>query len=114
MKKKLLSLFLSFTMILCLITDSGCSSKKGISTNMVCIAVQPSAAFIPMFIARHNGYIEEALKEYGVSVIWYDYESGPPMNTSLTNCETDLCVYGDVPTVSDLTNGQEREVRSGS
>lgn len=98
-------------MTLCLIiTTAGCGAKKGISSNMVCIAVQPSAAFIPMFIARHNGYIEDALKEYGVNVIWYDYESGPPMNTSIAIGETDLCVYGDVPTVSAMTMGQEREV----
>ncbi|MBO4461661.1 MAG: ABC transporter substrate-binding protein [Lachnospiraceae bacterium] len=111
MKKKILSLMLITVMVIMSLTCAGCKKTyKGIDTNMVCIAVQPSAAFIPMFIARYNHYIEDALAEYDVSVIWYDYESGPPMNQAIATGECDLCIYGDVPTVSAITMGQEREV----
>ncbi len=95
---------------------TGCASHRGaddsdgIKSRVVSIAIQPSAAFIPLFIARENGWIEEALSEYGVSVVWYDFESGPPMNESIGKGETDLGVMGDVPTVSAINSGQEREV----
>ncbi|MCR4610428.1 MAG: ABC transporter substrate-binding protein [Lachnospiraceae bacterium] len=110
MKRRIFALFLVAVMAIGLLTGCGSSDSSSGKSNMVCIAIQPSAAFIPMMIARKNGYLEEALKEQGVSVIWYDYESGPPMNTSIGKGETDLCLYGDVPTVSAITSGCEREV----
>ena len=109
MKKRIIALLLIAVMSIGLLSGCG-NSTKGVNTNMVCIAIQPSAAFIPMMIARKDGTLDKALKEYGVSVIWYDFESGPPMNTSIGKGETDLCLYGDVPTVSAITQGCEREV----
>ena len=114
MKKRILSLLLVAAMAVGLF--SGCGGKKGagnsggISASVVSIAIQPSAAFIPLFVARENGWIEDALADYDVSVVWYDFESGPPMNESIGKGETDLGVMGDVPTVSAITMGQEREV----
>ena len=113
MKKKLLSLVLVFTMAVGLF--AGCAGKSGsresgITAGVVSIAIQPSAAFIPLFIARENGWIDDALEEYGVSVVWYDFESGPPLNESIAKGETDLGVMGDVPTVSAIHEGQEREI----
>ncbi len=74
------------------------------------IAIQPSAAFIPLYVAREKGYIEEALEEYGVEVVWNDFESGPPMNESLASGDSDFGVIGDVPTVSAIAAGQQNEV----
>ena len=112
MKKKILTLVMITILALGLLTGCGNSDKvkNGQATNMVCIALQPSAAFIPMMITRQTGDLEKALKEQGVSVVWYDFESGPPMNTSIGNGETDLCLYGDVPTVSAIEQGCVREV----
>lgn len=113
MKKRIIAIAMVTIMALGLLTGCGCSNdktKNGEATNMVCIALQPSAAFIPMMITRQTGELEKALKEQGVSVVWYDFESGPPMNTSLAKGETDLCLYGDVPTVSAIEQGCTREV----
>ena len=113
MKKKIISLLMVAAMAVGLFSGCGGSGKSagdGIQTSTVSIAIQPSAAFIPLFIARENGWIEEALSEYGVSVVWYDFESGPPMNESIGKGETDFGVMGDVPTVSAITQGQEREI----
>lgn len=74
------------------------------------IAMQPSAAFLPLFIAREKGWIEEALAEYGVDVVWNDFESGPPMNESLAAGTSDFGVIGDVPTVSSIAAGQDNEI----
>lgn len=97
---------------LALLTGCGKSDtdKNEQSSHMVCIALQPSAAFIPMMIARRTGDLEKALKKQGVRVVWYDFESGPPMNESIANGETDICLYGDVPTVSAIEAGCTREV----
>lgn len=110
MKKRIFALLLVAVMAVGLLTGCGSSDNKNGKSNMVCIAIQPSAAFIPMMIARQTGSLEAALKEQGVSVIWYDFESGPPMNKSIGKGETDLCLYGDVPTVSAINDGCEREV----
>lgn len=85
-------------------------TAEGITASEVHIAIQPSAAFIPLYIAREKGWIEEALSEYGVAVVWNDFESGPPMNESLASGNSDFGVIGDVPTVSAIAAGQENEV----
>lgn len=66
------------------------------------IAIQPSAAFIPLYIARYTNAIENALKKMNVTLVWQDFESGPPMNESLSAEMTDIGVIGDVPTVLAL------------
>ena len=95
--------------------SSGEAEKKeeaadGGAAKVVNIAIQPSAAFIPLMIARENGWIEEALKDQGVEVKWNDFESGPPMNESLAAGSSDIGVVGDVPVVSAIAAGQENEI----
>ena len=102
MRKLLPVIFL--LMILAALT--GCNKEKASAKNQtVNIAIQPSAAFIPLYIARYKGFIEEALKPMKVKVVWQDFESGPPMNQSLLADLSDIGVIGDVPTVSALSNG---------
>ena len=112
MKKRIIAFVMISVFALALLTGCGKSDtdKKEQSSHMVCIALQPSAAFIPMMIARRTGDLEKALKEHGVRVVWYDFESGPPMNDSIAKGETDICLYGDVPTVSAIEEGGTREV----
>ena len=112
MKNKIIAFFIISILALGLLTGCGNSDKdhNANKTNMVCIALQPSAAFIPMMITRQTGDLEKALKEDGVSVVWYDFESGPPMNNAMGKGETDLSLYGDVPTVSAIEQGCVREV----
>ncbi len=112
MKKRIIAFVMISVFALALLTGCGKSDtdKNEQSSHMVCIALQPSAAFIPMMIARRTGDLEKALKKQGVRVVWYDFESGPPMNDSIANGETDICLYGDVPTVSAIESGCTREV----
>ncbi|MBQ9391552.1 MAG: aliphatic sulfonate ABC transporter substrate-binding protein [Lachnospiraceae bacterium] len=112
MKKRIIAFVMISVFALALLTGCGKSDtdKNEQSSHMVCIALQPSAAFIPMMIARRTGDLEKALKKQGVRVVWYDFESGPPMNDSIANGETDICLYGDVPTVSAIEEGCTREV----
>ena len=84
---------------------AGCASSGGHISDQVHIAIQPSAAFIPLFIAKEKGWIEEALEPMGVSVSWESFESGPPMNDSLMSGDSDIGVIGDVPVVTAAAPG---------
>ncbi len=86
------------------------SGTTDITASVVNIAIQPSASFSPLYIAREKGWIEEALSEYGVTVNWNDFESGPPMNESLAAGASDIGVVGDVPVVSAIAAGQNNEI----
>lgn len=91
--------FFLLTLILTLIlTFTACKPAQ----RSVRIAIQPSAAFIPLYIARYTNAIENALKKKNVTLVWQDFESGPPMNEFLSAEMTDIGVIGDVPTVLAL------------
>lgn len=91
--------FFLLTLILTLLlTFTACKPAQ----RSVRIAIQPSAAFIPLYIARYTNAIENALKKMNVTLVWQDFESGPPMNESLSAEMTDIGVIGDVPTVLAL------------
>ena len=94
----LLSIYLSLCFCSCT------KEKKIVNQKTVRIGIQPSAGFIPLYIARYTGLIETALKDDKITVIWQDFESGPPMNESLSADMTDIGVIGDVPTVTALSN----------
>lgn len=108
--KKIIALVLVIVMAASTVLMTGCGGGNEGKTNEVRIAMQPSAAFIPLFIARENGWIEQALKEKGVEVVWNDFESGPPINESMAAGSSDVACLGDVPTVSALAAGQENEI----
>lgn len=100
MKKYSLIVIVSVILQIFLIS---CKKTNGQERN-VRIAIQPSAAFIPLYIARYKGFIEDSLAQKKVSVQWQDFESGPPINESLSADMSDIGVIGDVPTVLALAN----------
>lgn len=104
--KKILALVMAMIMMASTVFMTGCGGGAGSSAE-VRIAIQPSAAFIPLYIARENGWIEEALEEKGVEVVWNDFESGPPINESMAAGSSDIACLGDVPTVSAFAAGQD-------
>lgn len=83
--------------------SSGETTKK--STVELNVAIQPSAAFVPIYVVKENGWLEEALGELGVKVTWTEFESGPPMNESFAAGQQDIGVIGDVPAISALVAG---------
>ena len=117
-KTRILSLLTVVVIGTCTLFGCGSSSQKqepvttdtANTSSVVNIAIQPSAAFVPLYVARENGWIEEALKDQGVEVNWNDFESGPPMNESLASGSSDIGVMGDVPTVSSIAAGQNNEI----
>lgn len=90
---------------------AGCGSETAVDpSKTVNIAIQPSAAFVPLFVAKEKGWIEEDLKAQGLTVKWNDFESGPPMNDSLAAGKSDIGVIGDVPVVLGIADGQKMEL----
>ena len=111
--KKILALLMLLALVV-----TGCSSgpdtrkeapKAGAkeTKRVVRLAIQPSAAFVPLVIAREKGWIDEAMKGIGVDVKWTDFESGPPMNESFAAGQQDIGVIGDVPSVAAVAAGQK-------
>ena len=77
--KKLSKMLMVLLLVSCAFT--GCSKKSGQKTKRtVNIAIQPSAAFMPLYLCREKGWIEDALAASQVTVKWNDFESGPPIN----------------------------------
>ncbi len=88
--------------VISLFSFSGCKKNKESSARSVNIAIQPSAAFIPLYIARYTNSLENALAQINVRLVWQDFESGPSINESLFADLSDIGLIGDVPTVIAL------------
>ncbi len=106
--KKVVSVMLAGALALSLFT--GCSPKKSGKTNSIAIAIQPSFAFVPVYVAKEMGYLEEAFAKDQIEVKWNDFESGPPINESLAAGSSDIGLLGDVPSVSAIAAGQDNEL----
>lgn len=91
-------------------SGDGGNSYEGVAADEVHFAIQPSAAFIPLYVAKEKGWLDEAMAELGVKVYWHDYDSGPPINESLLSGEGDVGVLGDVPTVFAIALGQDNVI----
>ncbi|MBQ7679738.1 MAG: ABC transporter substrate-binding protein [Butyrivibrio sp.] len=83
---------------------------EGVRTQEVHFAIQPSAAFMPLYVAKEEGWLDEAMAEVGVRVVWHSFDSGPPINQSLLSGQSDIGVLGDVPTVFAIALGQDNVI----
>ena len=105
--KRILAMLIVAMMIAVMLIGCGSANNNaGEKATEVHLAIQPSCAFVPLVIARESGWIDEAMKEIGVTVVWTDFESGPPMNESFAAGQQDIGVIGDVPAVSAVAAGQ--------
>lgn len=101
--KKTLSVLIAGALVAGLFT--GCGNKeKEVTLN---VGIQPSVAFVPVYVAKETGWLEEALAESQVKVNWNEFESGPPINESMAAGKSDIGTQGDVPTVSSIAAGQK-------
>ena len=96
LRKSLLSAALSLTLTGALLCPAMAEETEldSYTADVVNIAIQPSAAFVPLYYAKEMGWIEEALADYGVEVVWNEFESGPPMNESLASGSSDIGAAG--------------------
>lgn len=103
--KKVLSVLVAGALVAGLFTSCGNKAKnKEVVLN---VGIQPSVAFVPVYVAKETGWLEEALAESQVKVNWNEFESGPPINESMAAGNSDIGTQGDVPTVSSIAAGQK-------
>ncbi|MCD7921575.1 MAG: aliphatic sulfonate ABC transporter substrate-binding protein [Clostridiales bacterium] len=77
------------------------------------VAIQPSFSYLPLYILRDTGWLEDALEESGygdIEITFTEFESGPPENESFAAGQQDVGVMGNVPTISGIASGQERTI----
>lgn len=76
------------------------------------IAYQPVVGFLPAYVLKDNGQLQEALKEagYEVDVTFTEFESGPPENEAFATGLQDIGVMGNVPAISGIAAGQKRSL----
>ncbi len=74
------------------------------------VAIQPSATWAPLWYMKDKGWLEEALKEKGVTVKWTEFDAGMSMNESFAAGQQDIGISGDVPTISSLAAGQKNQI----
>lgn len=76
------------------------------------IAKQMVLGYIPLYIMEDKGWLEEALVEagYDIKVTYTEFESGPPENEAFAAGQQDIGVMGNVPAISGIAAGQERDI----
>ena len=76
------------------------------------IAYQPVVGFLPAYLLKDSGSLQEALKDagYDVEVTFTEFESGPPENEAFASNLQDIGVMGNVPAISGIAAGQKRSI----
>lgn len=90
--------------------DKNSNAGSSAGKKVLNIAIQPAASYAPLYVIKNNGWLEQALKKYGVTVKWTEFESGPPENESFASGQQDIGVMGDVPAIVGKASGQNTTI----
>ena len=80
-----------------LLVAAGCSNSSAKEQDTVRIGIQQSLS--PLWIAKENGWFEEAFKEVGVDVEWVEFQSGPPQFEGIAANKLDFTEVGNTPVI---------------
>ena len=86
-----------FMLVGLLLVAAGCSSSAAKEQDTVRIGIQQSLS--PLWIAKENGWFEEAYKEAGVKVEWVEFQSGPPQFEGIAANKLDFTEVGNTPVI---------------
>lgn len=93
-------LFSSLVLLGLLFLLAGCSNnaegKEG-KQEVVRIGIQQSLS--PLWIAKENGWFEEAFDKLGVDVEWVEFQSGPPQFEGIAAGKLDFTEVGNTPVI---------------
>lgn len=119
MRKLKRHLALLFATIFTIGMLSGCGASKDTksqdqtaSAQTLNIAIQPVVGYLPAYILKDSGALEQALADagYDVKVTYTEYESGPPENEAFAAGLADIGLMGNVPALSGIASGQDRKI----
>lgn len=91
--------------------DSGSASSASEST-VLRIGAQPYPLYIPVYVAKEYGYLDEELEAVGASYEWNEFDSGPLVNEAAAAGEIDMGFMADLPAIIAKSSGQEIEIVS--
>ncbi|MDR2923215.1 MAG: aliphatic sulfonate ABC transporter substrate-binding protein [Treponema sp.] len=100
------TLLLASTLITCN-KKSGSDKNLGRGVKTVRVATQPGVFAANILLVKVNGYLEDELKNLGVSVKWDSFAAGPPLNEAFAAGEEDIGLVGDVPLLIAKASGQK-------
>ncbi|MDR3210732.1 MAG: ABC transporter substrate-binding protein, partial [Planctomycetota bacterium] len=106
MKKYSLSTLILSTLFVLLTLVGVNSAGEGVLR----IATQPGIMYNPVFVAKHKGWVEEALAPKGFTVKWTAYLAGPPITESIAAGEQDVGYLGDTPVLISKAAGLETRI----
>ena len=86
-----------------LLVAAGCSNSAAKEQDTVRIGIQQSLS--PLWIAKENGWFEEAFKEVGVDVEWVEFQSGPPQFEGIAANKLDFTEVGNTPVIGGQAAG---------
>lgn len=94
---------------------AGCGGKKQSEEGAgeLNIAVQPVVGYLPLYVMKDSGSLEQALADNGyddIKVNYVEFESGPPENEAFASKQVDVGVMGNVPAISGIAGGQQRSL----
>jgi len=77
------------------------TSAATASADEIRLATQPMPHYAPIFIAKHNGWLDEELAKVkpGIKVTWSSFAAGPPINESFAAGQQDFGFLGDTPAI---------------
>lgn len=113
--KKIISILLSVILVVGLMGCGNNGNSENTELNAVShlnIAKQMVLGYIPLYIMEEKGWLEEALANagYDIEVTYTQFESGPPENEAFASGRMDIGVMGNVPAISGIAAGQERDI----
>lgn len=116
MIRRILSYIVTTSLVVLSIIVAGCGTEAASTTTeqktndaIVNIATTPSSTWLPLYVAKQNGWIEEALKDKGITVHWTEFPTGPAMMESFAAGQQDFGTVGDA-FVSAIASGQKETI----
>lgn len=129
MKNRILSMVLALVMTAAFVAGCGASgensdtdsSKAGSTASTVSedtdnsvlrIGAQPYPLYIPVYVAKELGYLDEEFGKIGASYKWQEFLSGPLVNEAVAAGELDMGFMADLPAIIAKASGQDIEIVS--
>lgn len=76
------------------------------------IGAQAYPLYIPVYVAKEYGYLDEEFEAVGATYTWNEFQSGPLVNEAAAAGEIDLGFMADLPAIIARSSGQDIEIIS--
>jgi NitT/TauT family transport system substrate-binding protein len=118
--RKIRNLILFISLLVVVLTSSGCSGKKNLTTelletdfsnNTIRLAQQYGMHYAPAYVMQELGILDELLP--GVKLEWSNFGGGSAMNEALISNQLDVAFMGIPPVLIAIDKGVDYRIASG-